>query len=172
MTTTVEKMYSNTDYPSVNGLVMAETTTHLLIDATHGGTKMVESLLKFIVRKSDGYWIKIGWNDPMNDPSNYEEGYDIIKLFLRQFGQPAEYYFYAFYGRRGLEASELEKNENPKIKEILSKRFSSKKEMVEFLSYYVNEEFSFKDIGINNTHGGGIVSAHSVKQLLQKISQK
>lgn len=172
MTTTVEKMYSNTDYPSVNGLVMAETTTHLLIDATHGGKKMVESGLKFIVRKSDGYWIKIGWNDPMNDPSNYEEGYDIIKLFQRQFGQPAEYYFYAFYGRRDWEASELEKNENPKIKEILSKRFSSKKEMVEFLSSYVNEEFSFKDIGINNTHGGGIVSAHSVKQLIEKISQK
>jgi len=158
-----------TDYPSVNGLIMAETESHLLIDATCNGTKLVESNLKFIVKKSNGYWIKLGWNHPMNNPRNYEDGYDINQLFQRQFGAPAEYYFYVFYGRIESESALLEQEENPLIREILNKRFSSREEMKVFLLSYIDEQGSFKDIGINNTHGGEIVSAHSIRELYNKL---
>lgn len=166
----ITNVFAHPVYTRVTGYIIAETDTHLLIDATCGGHKMVEANLKYIVRKDNGYWIKIGWDHPMNDTRNYEAGYDIIQLFQRQFGQPAEFYFYTFYGRIDEERERLESIENPKIlKEILPKRFSSKSEMKDFLVPYLNEIFSFKDIGINNTHGGGIVSAHSIRDLYNAI---
>lgn len=169
MKTKEQKIFSNPNYKLVNGLIIAETNSHLLIDATYNGTKMVQSNLKFIVKKDSGYWFKLGWNHPMNDTRNYEEGYDIIQLFNRQYGGAAEYYFYLYYGRIPSEVEELKKYENHKIKEILNKRFSSREEMKVFLSSYIDERGSFKDIGINNTHGGGIISAHTIEELYNKL---
>lgn len=164
---TIKNIYQSNEYPDVNGIIMAETKSHWLIDATCGGTKLVESNLKFIINKDTGYFIRIGWNHPMNYQSNYEEGWNIIKQFKRQYNSAnREWYIYTFYGRC---ENDLKSYENPIIIDFLEKRFKSKESLKKALLSIKDEVGTFKDVGINNTWGGGITSAHTIKDLINKI---